>query len=409
MQQLQRRLGLIASMGIGVAAMLGAGVFYVWSPAFELAGSWLMVSLLIAGVVATLNGLVTAQLAMQLPVSGGIYAYAGHYRGPYMGFLAGWLFVTGKTASAAAIAYIAASYLAPDFAREVAVGFVVIFTAVIVSGIRVAAGVSIAISLTVIVGVVWFVAPRQLSASWPSVDTDPSIMGIATAAGLFFFAFAGYARMATLGEEARNPTRTIPRAIVGALWIVFVIYLMVGLAITPALQTAAVIPDAPLTLLSSAGSAWIMVALAVVASLGSLMAILAGLSRTTLAMGRSRDLPPVLSRVSSRTKGPVVAEITVAAAAIALILFTNPLWLVGLSSAGVLTYYAIGHLSALAQPPAQRFLPAVIPAVGLVLCGLLVITLPAASLIAAAASALVGTLWFLLNPLRRAQPGDYVV
>ena len=291
MQQLQRRLGLTASMGIGVAAMLGAGVFYVWSPAFELAGSWLMVSLLIAGVVATLNGLVTAQLAMQLPVSGGIYAYAGHYRGPYMGFLAGWLFVTGKTASAAAIAYIAASYLAPDFAREVAVGFVVIFTAVIVSGIRIAAGVSIAISLAVIVGVVWFVAPRQLSASWPSVDTDPSIMGIATAAGLFFFAFAGYARMATLGEEARNPTRTIPRAIVGALWIVFVIYLMVGLAITPALQTAAVIPDAPLTLLSSAGSAWVMVALAVVASLGSLMAILAGLSRTTLAMAARATFP----------------------------------------------------------------------------------------------------------------------
>ena len=409
MQQLQRRLGLTASMGIGVAAMLGAGVFYVWSPAFELAGSWLMVSLLIAGVVATLNGLVTAQLAMQLPVSGGIYAYAGHYRGPYVGFLAGWLFVTGKTASAAAIAYIAASYLSPEYAREIAAGFVVVFTAIIVSGIRVAAGVSIAISLTVIIGVVWFAAPRQLSATWPSVDADPSIGGIATAAGLFFFAFAGYARMATLGEEARNPSRTIPRAIVGALWIVLVIYLMVGFAITPALQSASVIPDAPLTLLSSAGSAWVMVALAVMASLGSLIAILAGLSRTTLAMGRSRDLPSMLSRVSSRTKGPVVAEITVAIAAIALIFFTNPLWLVGLSSAGVLTYYAIGHLSALAQPPAQRFLPPVVPTLGLVLCGLLVLTLPMPSLIAALASALVGTLWFLLNPLRRAQPGDYVV
>jgi len=396
-------------MGIGVAAMLGAGVFYVWTPAFELAGSWLILSLLIAGVVATLNGLVTAQLAMQLPVSGGIYAYAGHYRGPYLGFLAGWLFVTGKTASAAAIAYIAASYLAPDYAREIAAGLVAIFTAIIVSGIRVAAGVSIAISLTVILGVVWFAAPRKISASWPIFETDPSLMGIATAAGLFFFAFAGYARMATLGEEARNPTRTIPRAIVGALWIVFVIYLMVALAITPALQNASVIPDAPLQLLSSAESASVMVVLAVVASLGSLMAILAGLSRTTLAMGRSRDLPLVLSRVSSHTKGPVVAEITVAMAAIALIFFTNPLWLVGLSSAGVLTYYAIGHLSALAQPPAQRFLPTVVPTLGLVLCGLLVITLPAASLIAAAASALVGTLWFLLNPLRRAQPGDYVV
>jgi APA family basic amino acid/polyamine antiporter len=393
-------------MGIGVAAMLGAGVFYVWSPAYELAGSWLIVSLVLAGFVATLNGLVTAQLAIQLPVSGGIYAYARHYRGPYLGFLAGWLFVTGKTASAAAIAYIAANYLAPDFAKAIAVGFVIVFTLVIVSGIRVAAGVSIAISVVVIGGLLWFVGPRATTVSLPSVDSELPLLGIASAAGLFFFAFAGYARMATLGEETRNPTRTIPRAIVGALCVVVVLYVIVALAIIPALEGAAVIPEAPLTLVPSGGPDWMMVALALIASLGSLIAILAGLSRTTFAMARSRDFPMVLARVSPATGGPVFAELSVAVVAIVLILFTNPLWLVGLSSAGVLTYYAIGHLSALAQPPSERFLPRLVPLVGLVLCVLLVATIPTASLVAAAVSAVVGSVWFVVNPYRRVQPDD---
>ena len=391
-------------MAIGIAAMLGAGVFYVWGPAVALAGSWVLVSLLIAAIVATLNGLVTAQLAIQLPVSGGIYSYANHYRGPYAGFLAGWLFVTGKTGSAAAIAFIAASYLDVANARLIAAGFVVALSAIIISGIRLAAGVSMAIAGVVIVGLLWLTLPRTLTAApLPAFDADPSIGGIVSAAGLIFFAFAGYARMATLGEEATNPTKTIPRAIIGALWVVLVVYLVVALAATPILLATPSPLDTPLTVLAGTGNAWLVTALAVLASLGSLLAILAGLSRTSLAMGRRRDLPSLLARVSPRTGGPIVAEATVAGLAIVLILVTDPLWLVGLSSAGVLTYYALGHFSALAQPKPETFLPRFVPVVGLLLCALLVFTLPIASVTAAAVSAVIGTAWFLVNPTRRAE------
>ncbi len=391
-------------MAIGIAAMLGAGVFYVWGPAVALAGSWVLVSLLIAAIVATLNGLVTAQLAIQLPVSGGIYSYANHYRGPYAGFLAGWLFVTGKTGSAAAIAFIAASYLDVANARLIAAGFVVALSAIIISGIRLAAGVSMAIAGVVIVGLLWLTLPRTLTAApLPAFDADPSIGGIVSAAGLIFFAFAGYARMATLGEEATNPTKTIPRAIIGALWVVLVVYLVVALAATPILLATPSPLDTPLTVLAGTGNAWLVTALAVLASLGSLLAILAGLSRTSLAMGRRRDLPSLLARVSPRTGGPIEAEATVAGLAIVLILVTDPLWLVGLSSAGVLTYYALGHFSALAQPKPETFLPRFVPAVGLLMCTLLVFTLPTASVTAAAVSAVIGTAWFLVNPTRRAE------
>ena len=391
-------------MAIGIAAMLGAGVFYVWGPAIALAGSWVLVSLLIAAIVATLNGLVTAQLAIQLPVSGGIYSYANHYRGPYAGFLAGWLFVTGKTGSAAAIAFIAASYLDVANARLIAAGFVVALSAIIISGIRLAAGVTMAIAGVVIVGLLWLTLPRTLTAApLPAFDADPSIGGILSAAGLIFFAFAGYARMATLGEEVTNPTKTIPRAIIGALWVVLVVYLVVALATTPILLATPSPIDTPLTVLAGSGNAWLVSALAVLASLGSLLAILAGLSRTSLAMGRRRDLPSLLARVSPRTGGPIVAEVTVAGLAVVLILVTDPLWLVGLSSAGVLTYYALGHFSALAQPKAETFLPRLVPVVGLLLCTLLVFTLPITSVTAAAVSAVIGTAWFLVNPARRAE------
>ena len=391
-------------MAIGIAAMLGAGVFYVWGPAIALAGSWVLVSLLIAAIVATLNGLVTAQLAIQLPVSGGIYSYANHYRGPYAGFLAGWLFVTGKTGSAAAIAFIAASYLDVANARLIAAGFVVALSAIIISGIRLAAGVTMAIAGVVIVGLLWLTLPRTLTAApLPAFDADPSIGGILSAAGLIFFAFAGYARMATLGEEVTNPTKTIPRAVIGALWVVLVVYLVVALATTPILLATPSPLDTPLTVLAGSGNALLVSALAVLASLGSLLAILAGLSRTSLAMGRRRDLPSLLARVSPRTGGPIVAEVTVAGLAVVLILVTDPLWLVGLSSAGVLTYYALGHFSALAQPKAETFLPRLVPVVGLLLCTLLVFTLPITSVTAAAVSAVIGTAWFLVNPARRAE------
>lgn len=400
MQRLQRRLGVVGSMSIGIAAMLGAGVFFVWTPAFELAGEWMLLSLAIAAVVATFNGLVTTQLAMNQPVSGGIYSYGRHYRGPLVGFMAGWFFLTGKTGSAAAIALIAATYLAPDYANLVAAGLIAVFTAVVIAGIRTTATISVVIAGVVVVGLLVLAIPAlPREASFLSTSSAPGV-GVLSAAGLMFFAFAGYARMATLGEEVTHPRRTLPRAIVGALVVVLAVYGVVGVALLPRfLQSGA--PDAPLEVFASGAAAGLITGLAVLACLGSLLAIVAGLSRTGLQMARHRDIPGALSRISPRTHGPIVAEVTVGLVAIALVLTTDPLWLVGLSSTGVLAYYAIGHYSALAQPASERFLPPVVPVIGLVLCVLLVITLPVASLLAGLVWAAVGVLWFVLARRRR--------
>lgn len=387
--------------------MIGAGVFYVWAPAAAIAGSGLLIGLVIAAVIASLNALSSTQLAMAHPVSGGAYAFGRRYLGPWWGFTAGWLFMAGKSSSAGAIALIAGSYLWPEQARAVAVAAVVVFAAVNMAGIRSTARVSSVVvcvvlgGLAVLLAVVGFsgsVGPASAPLDLPAM-TDAGPLAILQAAGLLFFCFAGYARMATLGEEVRDPQRTLPRAILTALGVTLALYFAIGLlcvtVLGPERLAASVSPLADLLGAAATGGGaetWAVVArvVAAVACLGSLMGILAGLSRTGLAMARERDLPGPLGHISGRTHAPVVAEASVAIVAIAGILLLGPTQMVGFSACTVLVYYAIAHLSALRQPVAERWLPRALPVVGLIGCLVLAVNLPWPGVLAAAGWLAVG-------------------
>jgi len=128
----------------------------------------------------------------------------------------------------------------------------------------------------------------------------------------------------------------------------------------------------------------------VLASLGSLAAILAGLSRTSVAMAQQGDLPQKLGVVWKRTSSPAIAEVVMALGAIVAVVFVDPVWLVGASSSAVLSYYAIAHASAIKQPESQRILPVVTPWVGLVGCLALVATLPWPSVVTGGVIFLLG-------------------
>lgn len=392
---LQRRLGAGGAIVIGLASMMGAGVFFVWAPAAQAAGSGLIVGLVIAGLIATLNALSSAQLAMVHPVSGGTYAYARATVGPWTGFAAGWLFLAGKTASVGAIALVAGGYLWPEYARAVAIAAVVVLAAVNMTGIRSTAAVSTVIVAIVFAGLAAIVvaALGNLSATPPVGESVGGPYGILQSAGLLFFCFAGYARMATLGEEVREPRRTIPRAILAALAIVLVVYATVGVlslvALGPDALAASTAPLADLVGAASPLGAVVRV-VAGIACLGSLAGILAGLSRTSLAMARERDLPLALGYISGRTHAPVVAEATFAVLAIVGILVLDPAKLVGFSSCAVLVYYAIAHLSALRQPAGERWLPRVVQVIGMVGCLLLAVTLPWQAIVYASVVLAVG-------------------
>ena len=250
--ELARRLGTRDAVIIGLGSMLGAGVFAAFSPAASVAGAGLLIGLAIAAFVAYCNATASAQLAAQYPTSGGTYIYGRERLGPWWGFLAGWGFVVGKIASCAAMALTFAAYVAPrGWERPVAIAAVIILATVNYYGITRTAGLT-----KIIVGIVIATLALVVAASLSSGIRTPiesrdllahGWYGILQSAGLLFFAFAGYARIATMGEEVREPERTIPRAILTALTIVVLIYLVVGVSILIVLGPAGVaVSRAPL-------------------------------------------------------------------------------------------------------------------------------------------------------------------
>ncbi|MFM9432060.1 APC family permease [Arthrobacter sp. MP_2.3] len=412
-RQLPRSLGVLDSTAIGLGSMLGAGVFVVFAPAAALAGSLLAGAVALAGVIAYCNAVASAQLAAKYPSSGGTYVYGRIRLGEWPGFLAGWGFVTGKTASCAAMALTFGHYVAPEFATPVAVAAVVVLTGVNLLGVTRTALLT-RILLAVVLATLAFVVAAAILGPHPAAPGDGAAAaaggwGVLPAAGLMFFAFAGYARIATLGEEVRNPARTIPRAIFAALATAFTIYLGLALLLQwhlPAEQLAgssAPLLDAVTSSQLSAGAP-VVQAGAAAACLGALLALITGVGRTTLAMAREHDLPAPLARVGGTHPVPYLAELAVAAAVLVLLLTTNVLTVVGFSSFGVLVYYSVTNAAAFTLSERPRHAPRWLNVLGFVGCLLLAATLPPASALGMAAvlaTGVAGRYLVLRRRLRR--------
>jgi APA family basic amino acid/polyamine antiporter len=399
---LARRLGTGDAVVIGLGSMIGAGVFSAFAPAAAAAGTALLIGLALAAGVAYCNAVASAQLAAQYPTSGGTYVYGRERLGEWWGFLAGWGFVVGKTASCAAMALTFASYAVPGSTwaqRLAAVLAVAVLTAANCHGITRTAGLARVLvagsllALLVVVGAI--LVSGGTDGSNLTGSSPHGVYGVLQSAGLLFFAFAGYARIATLGEEVRDPERTIPRAIPLALGITVVIYAAVGLTALLAAGPAALAgTSTPLaTAAKAVGAAWSVPVVrigATVASLGALLALIAGIGRTSLAMARNGDLPRRLAAVDPVHRVPARAELAVGAVVCLLVLTTDLRGAIGFSSFGVLTYYAIANASAYTQPPERRRWPRALNVVGVLGCATLVVTLPVTSVIAGATVLAVG-------------------
>lgn len=395
--QLARRLGTGDAVVIGMGSMIGAGVFAAFGPAARAAGTGLLVGLVIAAVVAYCNAVASAQLAAAYPTSGGTYVYGRERLGRWWGFVAGWGFVVGKTASCAAMALTFATYAVPGpwwARRAVAVAGVVGLAALNYHGVTRTARLTrvlVAASLTALTVTVVAIAiggrasPANLG-GWSALGAGGGY-GILQAAGLLFFAFAGYARIATMGEEVRDPRRTIPRAIPLALFIVVAVYLVVGvaalLAAGPDRLAAATAPLTTAVYAAGAGAVAPVVRVGgALAALGALLALIAGIGRTGLAMARNRDLPGWLAAVHPRYRVPHHAEIALAGVVCVLVATVDLRSAIGFSSFGVLVYYALANAAAVTQPATDRRWPRWLNVVGIAGCLALVVTLPWQSVLA---------------------------
>jgi len=402
---LERRLGTVDAVTIGLGSMVGAGIFVVLGPAAAAAGTGLLAGLTVAAIVAYCNATSSARLAALYPQSGGTYVYGRERLGPFWGYTAGWSFVVGKTASCAAMALTVGIYAWPEYAHAVAVAAVVALTAINVVGVQKSAlltRIIVVVVLAVLAAVVVVVlGGGDLDRSRLAFGDDVSPGGVLQAAGLLFFAFAGYARIATLGEEVREPARTIPRAIRVALGLALLVYAAVAVTVLAELGSATLASaTAPLAeAVSSAGHpefAPVVRVGAAVAALGSLLALILGVSRTTLAMARDRYLPQRLAAVHPRFNSPYLAEIAVGVVVSVLAAVVDVRGAIGFSSFAVLLYYAIANASAM------TLRGKVIPIAGLVGCIVLAFSLPVSSVLTGVAVVAIGAAAYGLHrPARR--------
>jgi APA family basic amino acid/polyamine antiporter len=380
--------------------MVGAGIFVALAPAAAAAGSGLLIGLIVAAAVAYCNAMSSARLAAVYPQSGGTYVYGRERLGEFWGYAAGWSFVAGKTASCAAMALTVGYYVWPDWAHAVAVAAVVALTAVNYAGIQKSAMLTraiVALVLAVLAAVVVVVLRfGDVDGSRLAFGGDITVHGVLQSAGSLFFAFAGYARIATLGEEVRDPARTIPRAIPIALGIALLVYAVVAVTVLSELGSSAIASaTAPLADAVRAagvpGMEPVVRVGAAIAALGSLLALILGVSRTTLAMARDRHLPAALAAVHSRFKSPHRAEVVVGFVVAAVAAVVDVRGAIGFSSFAVLLYYAIANASAFTLGRK------VVPTLGFVGCLLLAFLLPISSVLVGAAVVAVGALAYCLR------------
>lgn len=438
---LERRLGLSDAVVLGLGAMVGAGVFVAFAPAAARAGSLVWVSLAVAAVVAVCNALSSARLAAQFPSAGGTYVYGRELLGPLPGFLAGWGFVVGKTASCAAMALTAGLYLWPGHAGLVAAAAVLALTILSVLGVQRTAAASKALVgivlavLAVFVAMAWVTGPASAGpvASPPAVDGEAwpaRVLGVLGGAGFCFFAFAGYARIATLGEEVREPARTIPRAVVVAITLVIGVYAAVLAATVHLLgvggvaASAAPVLDAAAQIGGAGGGgagdggagdggesggggvlASVVRVAAGIAALGALLGGVLGVSRTAMAMARDRHLPAPLAAVHPTTRTPYVAELCVGVLVAAIVLVADVRQAIGFSSFAVLIYYLVANTAALRLDRRCRRLPAWVPVLGAIGCVVVAGSLPWQSVIGGVVVFVVGGAVYGVTRRRAVPPG----
>lgn len=385
---LTRQLGVSGATLMGLGSILGTGVFVSLAIAAGVAGPSVILATALAAVVATCNALSSAQLAAAHPVSGGTYEYGYQYLNPVFGFTAGWMFLCAKTASAATAALGFAGYLlnavgasSLEYRIGLALTAVLVLTAIAAGGVTRSNRANVLIVGLTLAALCAFVAtvlpstlrngPENLTPFFgaPSGTAGGWGRNLLHATALMFVAFTGYGRIATLGEEVRDPRHTIPKAIVTTLIVSALLYAAVAIAAVGAagaerLSARTGETAAPLEIVAREfgvlpGVAWLVALGAVTAMLGVLLNLVLGLSRILLAMGRRGDAPRVLATLNASNTTPYVAVwvVGVAIAALTLIGDVKTTW--SFSAFTVLVYYAITNLAALRLPAQNRlFSPA---------------------------------------------------
>lgn len=412
---LKRELGVPGAILVGLGSILGTGVFVSIGVAAGVAGPAVILAVMIAALVAICNGLSSAQLAANHAVSGGTYEYGYRYLNPWLGFSAGWLFLLAKSASAATAALGFAGYFLnaigirdPRLLIPVALLAVVVLTLVALNGIQRSNLANILIVSVTLLSLIFFAlaglapwASAGLTNFTPFFLTENPLTAVLNASALMFVAYTGYGRIATMGEEVRNPHHVIPRAIISSMALTMAIYLAIALvgvgavgADTLSIATEAAAPlEVAVRRFGTPGGSQVLAIGAITAMLGVLLNLVLGLSRVLLAMGRRGDMPRQVARLNAAGTAPSTAVGIMGVAIALLVLIGNVKTTWSFSAFTVLVYYALTNLAALKLSDSERLYPKWIAWVGLLACLFLAFWVESEIWFVGLGLILVGLLW----------------
>jgi APA family basic amino acid/polyamine antiporter len=406
-------LGLFDAAAVGIGAIIGGGIFVVTGIVAGLAGPALIVSIVVAAVVALLTALSFAELTAWLPAEGSVYEFAHRLVSPFGGFLAGWMWVVSNTFAGAAVSLGFAYYLVALFPgaeyRLIAAAVCVAFTAVNYFGIRQSAALNnVLVSGKVIVLMVFVAFGLSHVNSGNFTPFIPSELGVLNGAYFIFFAYGGFARIAVVAEEVKDAKRVVPRAILLALAISTVIYVLVGAVAvgligagnlgrsnSPLVEAISIVGNPLLVYLVSFGG--------MIATASVLLTSILGVSRMAFAMARNEDLPTVLSKLHTKHNAPYVSILIAGAVMTLLVLSVDLTGVVAVSTFAQLFYYGSANLSALRLKADARLYPRLLPAMGLGTCLLLLGFVSPSALEMGLGCLAVGGVYYTLNK-RRTRP-----
>lgn len=414
--QLIRELGIFGATMMGLGSIVGTGIFVSIGVAAGSAGPSVILAIVLAAMVAMCNAFSSSQLAASHAVSGGTYEYGYKYLHPFLGFTAGWMFLCAKSASAATAALGFAGYLIHLFKMDgmpivpIAAAISIIFTILVLSGLRQANWTNIVIVSVTLISLILFVLFGLTNLSAANLQpffprSENGLSGFFYAIALMFVAYTGYGRIATLGEEVKDPKTFIPLAIIITLFISAILYVAVGLVAVGTvgagnLAQATKEQGTPLEIAARSigmpGLGTIVAIGACTSMLGVLLNLILGLSRVVLAMGRRGDLPPIFAHVSDKRHAPSAAVVGVGIAITCLALLGSIETTWAFSAFTVLIYYSITNLAALYLPKEDRLFHPAFAICGLIACLFLAFWVPAKIWSAGLGLMIIGLIWHLM-------------
>ena len=364
------------SLYLGLSSMIGAGLFYNLAPTSKISSYSSILGLLLASTLAFANASSSAQLASLYPQTGGTYLYANKVLGKLPGNIAGIVFILGKTVSCVAIALTLGNYISPIYGKELGVGLSVIVFLIGYQGITKTATLARWFVLIVISILTFFCIAILMT---PSTNIAiPLLEGFSTSnlflsAAIWFFAFTGYSRLATYGEEVKNPEKIIPSSILTGLGVTVTIYLLVNwLALAIIGPEVVANSNTPLLIAMDVSVmsdfSFLIVFASTIATASVFLALLPAISRIYVAMSRDGILPNMFSKIHNKNNSAYVSELFVLLTVIVGIYTINITNAIKLSAFFILIYYSLTNLSVINLHKNQRLYSVSIAYYGLLMC-----------------------------------------